>query len=472
MDVVLPSIWISSLAGAFCFYAGGRLRSAPTEAPFEAPRADLPSPELEAERENRKRAEEDAAGAWRAHREAVAAVAEERGRAAAAREELAREREGRAREAAEAGRERQALVDESAKLGAHAQDLAQELAVLRSKQGGEGAEVLRRAHAAETRAAAAERRAGELTALIQSARAEGEKARAGSGKATAELTLAKSEQQKLAATLQRITSEAAGLRTRAASADAEAAEAKKQAVLLRAENTRLERTVEGLRKARTQTLGGPEPLAQSDLADVQKKSMEAAMQLRLLEQRGEEIARREAENAELRRKVEALGATAAEVEQLRQRVRDLEALGFARRPLDSIHELDDVPDSKGRFELESSLELGLRDLVKREVGCRAAVLADGRGLLIAAYGESGHRVELAAAASLTTTTADRLRDLLPLGMPTSVSMVDDNAIEVRTRWLRWDDECFLLCTLGVAAEEDGAAAEALRFSVSEAIGVT
>jgi hypothetical protein len=467
MDVILPSIWISSLAGAFCFYAGGRLRSAPTEAPEkpdEAPvrdlsSADLPSPELQAERENRKRAEEDAAGAWRAHREAVASLAEERGRAAAAREELARERAARAREATEVGGERQALVDESAKLGAHARDLAQELAALRSRQGGEGAEVLRRAHAAEARATAAERRAGELAALLESGRAEGEKARTAIGKAAAELAASKSEQQKL--------------RARAASADAEAAEAKKQAVLLRAENTRLERTAEGLKKTRTQTLGGPMPAAQpADLGDVQRKSMEVAMQLRLLEQRGEEIARREAENAELRRKVEALGAAAAEVEQLRQRVKDLEAQGFARRPLDSIHELDDVPDSQGRFELESSLELGLRELVKREEGCRAAVLADGRGLLIAAYGEAGHRVELAAAASLTTTVAERLQELLPLGAPTSVSMVDDNAIEVRTRWLRWEDECFLLCTLGAAPDEDGAPAEALRLSVSQAIGAT
>jgi hypothetical protein len=196
------------------------------------------------------------------------------------------------------------------------------------------------------------------------------------------------------------------------------------------------------------------------------------MKLRLLEQRAEEIAQREAENAELRRRVEALSAVAAEADELRRRVRDLEAQGFARRPLDSIGELDEVPDSMGKFELETSLELGLRELVKREDGCRAAVLSDVRGLLIAAYGEAGHRVELAAAASLTLSAAERLRDLLPLGAAKSFALVDDNAIVFRTRWLRWQDECFLLSTLGEAPEEDEGPTEALRVHVSELIGAS
>ena len=145
------------------------------------------------------------------------------------------------------------------------------------------------------------------------------------------------------------------------------------------------------------------------------------MALRTAEQRSAEIARREAENAELRRRVEALSAAAAEAEILRRRVRDLEAMGFAQEARAARADDDEGPVSGG---LEESLSLGLRELCEREEGCRAAVLSDLRGLLIAAHGEAGHRLELAAAAALTTTAAERLRELLPLGEPARFTLAD------------------------------------------------
>ncbi len=101
MDVVVPSICLSSVAGALLFYAGGRLSArAPAEAP--APPTEPLSPDLEAERAARLRAEGEATGAWRSVKDAVAALAEERSRSTALREDLAGERDARERADAEA----------------------------------------------------------------------------------------------------------------------------------------------------------------------------------------------------------------------------------------------------------------------------------------------------------------------------------------------------------------------------------
>jgi hypothetical protein len=407
MDVVVPSICLSSLTGALLFYAGGRLspRGEPGSLaePAPAPMPTAPDPELEAERAARVRAEAETAGTVLARQQAVSALAEERARSKALRDELESERDARTRADAEAARERRRLVDEGtrlraemARLGAEAARLTEQLAArppppAPTRKGttpGTGA-TPPRFNDVEARAAAAEARVAALTDELSKARAAADAGRAGA----------------------------------------------------------------------------------PDLAELQRRGLEVSMKLRTLEQRSGEIDRREAENADLRRRVEALSASAAEAEELRRRLRDLEAQGYARHPLDSLHEIEEMPVSEGKPELETSLALGLRDLAVREGRCRAAVLSDTRGLLIAAYGEADHRIELAAAASLTTTTVERLRELIPLGEVTSVVLVDQNDLVLRTRWLRWDDECFVLSTLGPGAPAfDDSAAEALRTQLSELIG--
>ena len=191
MDVVVPSIWLSSFAGALLFYAGGWLSPRPGAAP-DAPGAPgapalppseptephlalaAPSAEIEAERAARARAEEQARGAVRARDEAVAALTTERARSTALREDLRGERDARSRADAEAARDRKRLVDDAGRLQAQASEVAEHLATLRARVESDGGEVGRtRAQlgAAEARAAAAEVRGAALGADLSRRRA-------------------------------------------------------------------------------------------------------------------------------------------------------------------------------------------------------------------------------------------------------------------------------------------------------------
>jgi hypothetical protein len=205
-----------------------------------------------------------------------------------------------------------------------------------------------------------------------------------------------------------------------------------------------------------------------DLGEVQRQKTELALKLRQLEQRAEQAKKQEAENVALRRRVETLSTAAEEVTALRARVRDLEAQHFARRTLSSKPPIDEPPSSRGP--LEMSLELSLRDVMASDEGCRAAVLSDDRGLLIAAFGDRVYRHELAAAASLTTYTISRLREILPLGEAVNIAVVDRNDVLFRTRWIKWQDEDLLLSTLGIAPEEDQPEIDVLTLRLAEIIG--
>jgi len=59
---------------------------------------------------------------------------------------------------------------------------------------------------------------------------------------------------------------------------------------------------------------------------------------------------------------------------------------------------------------------------------------------------------IAAAASLTTYTTERIRQLVPMGEPLWIQLEDVNRMVIRTRWLRWEDDAFLVTTLGVAPD--------------------
>jgi hypothetical protein len=422
MDVVVPSICLSSVAGAILFYAGGRLHARP------APPVP-PTPEVELERAARRRAEEETAGTLRATRDAVAALAEERSRSTALREALASEQDARTRTDADA---------EAARLEA-----------------GRARVEAAQARAETERATAAARRLSTEAGALRAKIAEIEAARGREGEAQAKAIAAEARASQSEARATKAEAKVAEALAKAAEALAKAASAEG----IREENQRLERAISALEQQRAAT---------PDLAEVQRRALSATMALRTLEQRSEEVARREAENVDLRQRVEALSGAAVEAEALRRRVRELEARGFAEAThgFPRADEADEAPISES---LESSLSIGLREVCQEE-GCRAAVLSDMRGLLIAAFGEDAHRLELAAAAALTTTTAERLRELLPLGEPLAFTLADANAIVFRTRWLRWEDECFLLSTLGATPAKGDAPAEAIRGRLAALLG--
>ena len=240
-------------------------------------------------------------------------------------------------------------------------------------------------------------------------------------------------------------------RTELSNAEARAQEATR----LRDENGALRTQLADMHKAnlnKTEPSMG-EPGAPQSLADVQRHSVELSIKSRALVQRTAEVELHVAEIESLRDKVHELTAAANETVELRAKLRNLEAQGFAiklstnegwtKRPARS----NDGPDR-----LESMLQDKLEGLMTDTQGCRTAVLADLRGLLIAASGDVTYQDELAAAASLTTYTTERLRDLFPIGEPATIEVVDVNRTMLRVDWLRVNEDSFLLTTVGVAPE--------------------
>lgn len=413
---IVPSICLSSLAGAIFFFTGGRLSA--------RAKAALEPAELGAERARSARIEEEAE---RAQAEAARAVAAER----AAREEVER------RAAAAAC----TIEEQRTRLTTHAEALSAEIAELRAaamRGAGEiekalaGAGELEKARA---NAATAERRAAALTTDLAKVRGE--------------LSRALDENRRVAAR----SAENDARLARAAESEARAADLER----LRAENDALKAANAALSRERE---SAPDP------AELQRRSVELSITARALTQRAEDMDRRDMEHAELRAKCEELALRAADADELRRRVAELEAQGFARRLEEPAPPSRPPPEGAS---LATILERELGKLVDREEGCRMAVLADPRGLLIAASASASYPHEVAAASSLTTYASDRLRELLPLGAPASLELYDDNGLCVRTRWLRFEDECLLVSTVGVVDPRD-VEADLLRSRLGELIG--
>lgn len=217
------------------------------------------------------------------------------------------------------------------------------------------------------------------------------------------------------------------------------------AVRLREENNTLRAQLAELQK------NGQD--APHSVTDTQRRDVEMSLKARALAQRQEEFDIHIAEIESLRTKVESLTDAANETVGLRERVRELEAQGYAakiargdgwtKRPAKS---------NAGPDRLENMLQNKLEAVVTETKGCSTAVLADLRGLLIAASGDISFQDELAAAASLTTYTTARLQELFPMGTPVAMEMTDINRVTLRVDWLHMDDDSFLLTTVGLAPD--------------------
>jgi predicted regulator of Ras-like GTPase activity (Roadblock/LC7/MglB family) len=209
-------------------------------------------------------------------------------------------------------------------------------------------------------------------------------------------------------------------------------------------------------------------LAQVGFADVQRRNVELATQAHLVERRRGEIDGKEAENEALRRDVERLSIQAREVEELRAEVRDLTARGFALhlRATGPAPALQPARPKAGQ-KLEEAIDVHLDELRRRRGSCKTAVLADVRGLLLASCGDATHDEALAAAVSMITETSERVRRILPLGEPLEIRLVDVNHAALTARWLRDDQETFLVGTLGVAREKADPRADTIEASISD-----
>jgi hypothetical protein len=226
------------------------------------------------------------------------------------------------------------------------------------------------------------------------------------------------------------------------------------AARLDAENRTLQREVEDRRRA------------EGRLADVQRQTLEVATRTHLLDRRRSELDSKEAENETLRRDVARLTIQAGEVEGLRSKVRDLKARGFALEAR-VVGPAPARARPRAGQKLEEAIEDRLDELRRRLGSCQTAVLADLRGLLLASVGDATHEDALAAAASLTTEASERLRQLLPLGEPMEIRLTDVNRVVFTARWLRDDQEKFLLGTLGVTKDKTDPRADAIEASISD-----
>ena len=213
-----------------------------------------------------------------------------------------------------------------------------------------------------------------------------------------------------------------------------------------------------------------------DLSTYQRKNAELSLKAKVLEHRTTEFERLAEENHELKMKVETLDITLGDNERLVRRVRELEAQAFAtqasRVPTLVPGPIRKVATNTAELRLEALLEEALETLVREDRGCQVAVLSDLRGLLIASSGDKSHQDELAAAASLTTYTTDRIRELLPMSEPKMIQWVDTNRVALRARWLRTEDESFLLTTLGLDSEPANTRADRLSATICQLISAT
>jgi hypothetical protein len=162
-----------------------------------------------------------------------------------------------------------------------------------------------------------------------------------------------------------------------------------------------------------------------------------------------------------------LSSRGREVEGLRARVADLEARAVAR-DVRMSGPPPPIAAPKAGQRLEEAIEGRLDALRLRRGSCESAILADVRGLLLASCGDTTHDEALAVAASMITETSEHMRQILPLGAPLEIRLMDVNHAVFTARWLRPDDqEKFIVGTIGHTGEKADARADAIEASISD-----
>ncbi len=291
----------------------------------------------------------------------------------------------------------------------------------------------------EQKLAAAQKSGGDSTKLTQDLAAERTKLQ--------QLQVQVVTLQQAANEAARLGLELANARTKASELEAKLAKApaaganNQEAERLRSELDLLKRTA----------------VAQKDFDALKKTNNDMSLRMRTFEQRASETDYYANENSDLRRRVEELESIALEAKQMRRRITDLEAQAFAisaqrgkekgaaGKPVAA--QVQAMPNADGK-RLEQLLEEAMEQLLLDDMGGRAVVLADTRGLLLAAAGEAKYQNELAAAASVVAEVAEKVRTLLPFAEPQTLDLTDVNNVVVRTRWLRLEDDTLSLSVLG------------------------
>lgn len=210
---------------------------------------------------------------------------------------------------------------------------------------------------------------------------------------------------------------------------------------VRAENATLRDAVAELQR---QHLGQPV----MDLSSFQRKNAELSLKTHELEQRANEFQRQSEENRELKTKLSQLEVTRLENDRLSRRVRELEAQQFAQQST-HIPTLPPAPPLTSNESRTERVQRVLDSFVSTNKDCKVAVLSDLRGFLVAASGEATHQNEIAAAASLTTYTTERMQELLPMSKLEQFEWVDSNRVVVRGRFLDSGEDALLLTTLRI-----------------------
>ncbi len=424
MDVV-QSVWLTSIAGALLFFTGGRMWG----------RSLARSAEVDSERVRRESAERAASSAVEAWRSTDRDLAVERENSVRLAREVQAERAGREQtlEAVEA--ETRARADESARMSARLAQLAGENEALRRRvEGAEAGLAKTRAElqAVTTQRDAAHQRTTRLEADLASQQRTNRIQQASESAGREKEAEATRRLQSVLADLAEVDSTARALRIELSAAQAGV----KEAAHLALENAQLRQQVESLSRAQASSGG---------LGELARKNVELGMKLRVFEQRAETLERQGEENVELRTRLEVLAEKARRADDSAKRLAELEAQELARS---LVRPAPVIPTQRGQEDrLEGALERALGTLLQGESECRAVVLSDARGLLMAAAGDRSFELELAATASLGSDVVRRLRELMPMGQPASMSIRDENGVRVQTRWLRGEDEPFLLCTL-------------------------
>ncbi|HEY3357653.1 MAG TPA: hypothetical protein VGQ83_30655, partial [Polyangia bacterium] len=357
-----------------------------------------------------------------------AAAAAEAARLAAATRELttaaAAERQARA-----------AAEDRAADLDRRGATTARELEEARATL----AAATRAAESAATRLAHEERARREATAAADAAREEAARRRA-----EHDLALAAAGQTGV------VEAEVRDLRVRLQIALTRAAEvdaAREQAARLRDEVAHLE----GLRDAA------------AALEELRAEQRQLRLTNHLLGQRVAELQSYAVEVQELRPAAAELAAATSDLARARDRVRSLEAQLFSAGPAAV------VPEPPAPVDGESvSLDDNLRRLVDRE-HLRVAVVADDRGLLIAAAGDNEHQEGIAAIAGLAEQMALRATEFLPLDGVRHVRLRDRNDMVLSCVLFRLGEEVYSLSTLGRTRPEE-ATLEAAVSGLSHALG--